>query len=92
MSYFDSAKTKFEIETQADISNNKVENAMSRYIFQVKVEDDPEVLEKRRALTTSKTPAELAQISSIADLPIPTALEKFLEKPKPETETDDAQR
>ena len=50
------------------------------------------MLEKRRALTTSKTPAELAQISSIADLPIPTALEKFLKKPKPETETDDAAR
>jgi hypothetical protein len=58
----------------------------------VKVEEDPEVLEKRRALTASKTPAELSQISSIADLPIPTALEKFIKKPKADTETDHAAR
>ena len=39
-------------------------------------------------MAASKTPAELAQISSIADLPIPTALEKFIKKPK--TEGDNA--
>ena len=63
--------------------------------LQVKVEEDPDVLEKRRALTVSKTPNELSQISSIADLPIPTALEKYLKaekKPKSETETDNAPR
>ena len=55
----------------------------------MKVEEDPEVLEKRRALASSKTPAELAQISSIADLPIPTALEKFIKKPKTDTDNTD---
>lgn len=52
----------------------------------MKVEEDPEVLEKRRALTEAKTPAELSQITSLSDLPIPTALEKFLKKAKQETE------
>lgn len=47
-------------------------------VLQVKVDQDPEVVAQRRALIQEKTPAQLAQISSMADLPIPTALENFL--------------
>ena len=47
-------------------------------ITKVKVEEDPIELERRRNLTQEKTPAELAQISSISDMPIPSALENFL--------------
>lgn len=47
-------------------------------ITQVKTDQDHEIVAKRRALTQEKTPAELAQISSLADMPIPTALENFL--------------
>ncbi len=47
-------------------------------VTQVKVDQDPELVARRRALTQAKTPAELAQISSLAELPIPTALENFL--------------
>merc|ERR1712223_2107537 len=47
-------------------------------ITKVKVEEDPLELERRRNLTQEKTPAELAQISSISDMPIPSALENFL--------------
>lgn len=47
-------------------------------ITQVKTDQDAEIVAKRRALTQEKTPAELAQISSLADMPIPTALENFL--------------
>ena len=42
-------------------------------ITKVKVEEDPIELERRRNLTQEKTPAELAQISSISDMPIPSA-------------------
>ena len=44
----------------------------------VKVEEAEAVLAKRRNLTETKTPNELSQITSIADLPIPSALENFL--------------
>ena len=44
-----------------------------------------EEVKKNRALTENCTPAQLAQISSISDLPLPCALENFLKgdkKPK----------
>ena len=47
-------------------------------ITQTEVMEDLEELAKRQKLTQEKTPAELAQISSLADMPIPTALENFL--------------
>ena len=45
---------------------------------------DEEVI-KNRALTENCTPAQLAQITSLSDLPLPCALENFLKgdkKPK----------
>ena len=51
-------------------------------ITAVETDQDPEVIALRRELTQSKTPAELSQITSVADLPIPTALENFLKSAK----------
>ena len=56
--------------------------AETKLITQVKVEEDEAVLAHRRNLTETKTPNELAQITSIADLPIPSALENFLKSDK----------
>ena len=46
------------------------------------VEEDPEILSKRKALVESKRPAELAQFESIADFPLPEVLEGIF-KPVP---------
>lgn len=57
-------------------------------VTQVKVDQDPEIVAMRRALTQEKTPAELSQIYSIADLPIPTTLENFLKSQKSKAEVE----
>ena len=46
------------------------------------MEEDEAVLAQRRNLTETKSPTELSQITSIADLPIPSALESFLKSDK----------
>ena len=58
-------------------------------ITKVKTDQDPELIAMRRELTQTKTPAELAQISSMADLPIPTALENFLKSSKNQENGED---
>lgn len=58
-------------------------------VTQVKVDQDPDLVAKRRALTQEKTPAELSQIYSIADLPIPTTLENFLKSQRNAMKTDE---
>merc|ERR1712156_1304984 len=75
-------------ETQSDVAPKNFSETMyatlpkswkeQNLITKVKVEEDPIELERRRNLTQEKTPAELAQISSITDMPIPSALENFL--------------
>merc|ERR1711956_199839 len=44
----------------------------------VKENLDPEELARNQELTKSKTPAELAQINSITDFPVPENIKKFL--------------
>ena len=49
-----------------------------KLITNVKVEAaGTEEIEKRRALATSKSPAELAQIKSLAEIPIPSTLKRM---------------
>ena len=43
-----------------------------------KVEEDVEVLHQRQAIVSSKSPAELSQIHSFAEVPIPRAVESWL--------------
>ena len=42
--------------------------------------EDPEVREVRKQLIESKSVSELSQISSLADFPIPTTIERMLSK------------
>lgn len=47
-------------------------------VTRIKSGGDEEVTALRKKLTETKSPAELAQITSIADLPLPATLESFL--------------
>ena len=51
-------------------------------------EEDPETVAKNKALTTEKTPAQLAQITSLDDFPIPEALENFLKSDRKVSKVD----
>ncbi|XP_059092500.1 uncharacterized protein LOC131887810 isoform X3 [Tigriopus californicus] len=55
----------------------------TKLVTKVKVEPDSDTLTMRRNLIQAKSPAELAQITSVADFPIPTALEHFWKSDKP---------
>ena len=46
--------------------------------------DDPEELERRREMIRTQTPAQLSEINSISDLPVP----KFIEKMVTRSETE----
>merc|ERR1711874_117145 len=51
-----------------------------------KVEDNAEIIEQRKKLVEEKNPSELAHIGSLADFPLPSALENIFkqdEKPTP---------
>merc|ERR1719318_1819994 len=55
-------------------------------ITAVKENLDPEELERNRTLTKTKTPAELAQINSLAEFPVPEKLKHLLAFERKETE------
>merc|ERR1719510_1163972 len=44
-------------------------------------DEDPELQKQRQELVRSKSPQELSQLTSISDFPIPTNIEKLLQKP-----------
>ena len=44
----------------------------------VKVEENRDELEKRREIASKKTPAELSQINSLQDIPLPTTLKRII--------------
>ncbi len=54
----------------------------TRLLTKVKVAEDDEELAKRRKLIVEYSPAQLAQMSSVADLPLPRPLEHFLKSDK----------
>merc|ERR1712228_327376 len=53
-------------------------------ITAVKENLDPEELERNQTLTKTKTPAELAQIHSLAEFPVPDKIKHLFEKSKQE--------
>ena len=55
-------------------------------ITAVKENLDPEELERNRTLTKTKTPAELAQINSLAEFPVPENIKHLLTFERKETE------
>merc|ERR1712106_1231047 len=50
----------------------------NQLIVRTKVEENEEVLEQRRALVESKSPAELSEIHNLGELPIPSRIEAWL--------------
>ena len=50
----------------------------TKLVTKVKVTQDREKLAGRRALTESQTPAQLGNITSLGDFPLPTTLERFM--------------
>ncbi len=63
----------------------------TKLLTKQKVTKDPEELAKRRALTESQTPAQLGQITSLGEFPLPTTLENFFKEKKPKPAVDDEQ-
>ena len=52
----------------------------TKLVTKVKVEEDEETLLARRAVVESKSPAELAAINSISDLPIPSRVSRMMSR------------
>ena len=50
----------------------------TKLVTNVKVEEDEEILLARRAAVESKSPAELAAINSISDLPVPSRVSRMV--------------
>jgi len=55
-------------------------------IVRTKVEENEEVLQQRQALVESKSPAELSEIHSLGELPIPSRIEAWLHGSNPDAE------
>lgn len=50
----------------------------TKLVTNVKVEEDEETLKARQEMVNTKSPAELAQISGLSDLPIPSRLSRMV--------------
>ena len=50
----------------------------TKLVTNVKVEEDKETLKARQEIVNTKSPAELAQISGLGDLPIPSRLTRMV--------------
>ena len=50
----------------------------TKLVTNVKVEEDEETLKARQEMVNTKSPAELAQISGLGDLPIPSRLTRMV--------------
>ena len=68
-----------------------------RCVTKIKEAEDREEWNRRKALTEERSPAQLAQMTSVADLPMPRPLETLFgtverKKKKPSDEEEDAKR
>jgi len=63
---------------QADIYASLPRSLKDQLIVRTKVEENEEVLAQRQALVESKSPVELSEIHSLAELPIPSRIEAWL--------------
>merc|ERR1719334_1847896 len=61
-------------------------------ITAVKENLDPEELERNRTLTQTKTPAELAQINSLAEFPVPEKIKHLFERKETEPKENKKRR
>ena len=53
-----------------------------KLVTKIKVEEINDELEQRREIASKKTPAELAQITSLQDIPVPTTLKRMIKSDK----------
>jgi len=70
-----------------DIYESLPGSLKSELVVRSREMDDPEELERRREMIRTQTPAQLSQINSISDLPVP----KFIEKMVTKSDSDNAQ-
>ena len=61
-----------------DIYASLPRSLTDQLIVRTKVEQNEEVLAQRQALVESKSPVELSEIHSLAELPIPSRIEAWL--------------
>ena len=61
-----------------DIYASLPRSLKSELLVRNKVEEDAEELSRRRNLVDTKTPAELSQIHSLAEVPVPRRVEAWL--------------
>ena len=84
----DSSRSNSEARSVDGGSTGKFAAAFgsTKLVTKIKVTQDREKLAGRRALTESHTPAQLGNITSLGDFPLPTTLERFMKssdkKPK----------
>ena len=62
----------------SDIYASLPRSLKDQLIVRTKVEENVEVLAQRQALVESKSPVELSEIHSLAELPIPSRIEAWL--------------
>jgi len=77
-----------------DIYESLPGSLKSELVVRSREMDDPEELERRREMIRTQTPAQLSEIKSISDLPVPTFIEKMVAKSdstQTKTEEEDAE-
>ena len=69
-------------KSETALENNTLMRSGPKLITNVKVEAETDELNCRRALAASKSPAELAQMNSLGDVPIPGTLRRMVSTTK----------
>ena len=69
-----------------DIYASLPRSLKDQLIVRTKVEENEEVLAARQALVESKSPVELSEIHSLAEMPIPSRIEAWLHGSNPATD------
>ena len=69
-------------KSETALENNTLMRSGPKLITNVKVEAETDELNSRRALAASKSPAELAQMNSLGDVPIPGTLRRMVSTTK----------
>merc|ERR1711936_178751 len=72
-----------------DIYASLPRSLKDQLIVRTKVEENEEVLAARQALVESKSPVELSEIHSLAEVPIPSRIEAWLHGSNPATDGSD---
>ena len=81
--FFHKSKQKSFSDSQGESGGYDIYASLPRslkkeVLVRSKVEEDPAVLQERQAIVSSKSPAELSQIHSFAEVPIPREIESWL--------------